>query len=996
MRKFVGGIAMNMPGRATTRAVVVGAILIVAAGAGAWIRSRADRPPLAQLARAYTGHRGIELRVPGADYAPLEVTRGPGSSDTSGLSEIGALIRNHFERNREIDDGTPGWWQAKGREALLENYDGHAEDAIAALELARDLGNGASQEDVAIDLATAYFERARDPRRAIDFSMAIELLSRTLAVNPRSSVARFNRAMVFERAYDYPNAADDWRRYLAIDGTSSWAAEARRELEYVEEKIEAPASSAKNVDDLIELESDRAMRSALTADRTAEIAAVLSDENQDRWFADALPFRGTATAKLLGAMAATRAGLRMDLFESELGELRSLASRVDSEPLRIWLEFEELFRVTHSPKVAGCLAGVGDLVETCRRRHYAWFLIQTLLERSSCEAARGDFAAAEATDGEAMEFASTHMFPVASLRAAGLLTGYLAASGQYRDAADRQHESLQQFWSRPIPYPRGQELFHDMVLANEGLGRFYAAKASAQSAALLAQRSGVAMNEAVNRARWAGFSARLGLNQEAAEQYSLASKLFDGMADSRSVDQYRAFAESFVVLAADGSSLTRFDLAVKTSTNPFVVVSYLHTAAALAERAKEFEESRLRLEEAIAVIENNRAPDSIGPPALEWREQLQSCYRDLTRVLLLQNDIPGSYRIWQDFLRADQLLEGFRPGASAAEGAEATVVTFARLGDRYGVWVRTGDSVRFDWVNQDAPAIDRLVRNYSELCSQRGTSWTLAQKAAKPLVTSLLGFALSGTLKNRVLLIQPDRELARLPWASLALPSGEPLGERFLVAVLPASIASTGPLRIPEIRVRHALVVGATSFDSSYEFRPLAGIEEEVAAVRRAFPHAEVLEGPEASPARLSKAIEEADALHFAGHALLAGGRIQLLVAPDASSKAGLWRPGDGQRLHLNLAVLSACSTARYREPEDPRPDNLASALLLDGAQQVIATLWDADSSATSYFMQSFYRHLRLNQPSTEAFAEASAETRRQAAWANPYYWASFSLFLRA
>lgn len=925
--------------------------------------------------------------MPGASYSRVSAERGRGSRQPAELLEAEALIQHHLETH--ADDR--GWMHAKGRADLLE---GRYEEAIAELDLARDVESitNRQESDILTELATAYFERGRASNRAIDLSMAMELLGQALQSDPSSLVARYNQALVFQQAFFYPNASQEWKRYLEADHASPWADEARRHLAMVESRMQAPEPSAGRLDDLMELRLARIMAAGLSFGKTREVALRLREEHHDAWLGDALG-SGELAVGALAKMVATRTGLQMGGFESELRDLELLSTTLHATPLRVWLDFERLFRITHSPHIAACMPRVDQLIETCRRRRYEWFLVQSLLERSSCEAVRGEFAMAEATDREALDIARRDAFPIAGLRAAGLLAGYLAAAGQYRDAAALQFESLGLYWSRPLPYARSQEFFHDMVLANEGLGRFHAAKAAAQAAAVMAQLSGVAMNEAVNRSRWAGFAFRLGLKQEATAQYTLAEKLFHGMASNPTVAAYQAFAEAFSALAGDPSALLRFEPIVKSSTNPFIVVSYLHTAATLAENAGRTAEARRLLEEAIGFVEKDESSPPASQNLMEWRDQLQGCYRDMTRVLLLQNDAAGAYHAWQRFLRADQRLQGFRDvPAAPTDGVAATVITFARLGQRYGVWVRSDDGVRFTWLPRNAAAVDREVRSYAALCADPEAGWNLVQAAGRSLRSELLGFALAGVPRNRLLLLQPDGELARLPWAALMLP-GE-ADEQFLVAILPTPVAGPGPVKVPEIQVHRALIVGATILDPKLraEFRPLPGIEDEIAAVSSAFLAADVLEGAKATAKNISARMESADALHFVGHAAMRRGRIRLLVAPDASDP-GFWRPAVGGR--LGLAVLSACSTAKYRDPEDPKPENLANALLLEGASQVVASLWDVDSSATSFFMQSFYRHLRLNHAPAAALREASAETRHQRAWSNPYYWASFSLFLR-
>jgi len=46
--------------------------------------------------------------------------------------------------------------------------------------------------------------------------------------------AMFNLALLLQRRNDCAEAADYWRRYLAIDGQSEWATRARRSLKFCE------------------------------------------------------------------------------------------------------------------------------------------------------------------------------------------------------------------------------------------------------------------------------------------------------------------------------------------------------------------------------------------------------------------------------------------------------------------------------------------------------------------------------------------------------------------------------------------------------------------------------------------------------------------------------------------------------------------------------------------------------------------------------------------
>jgi tetratricopeptide (TPR) repeat protein len=72
---------------------------------------------------------------------------------------------------------------------------------------------------------------------------AIECLRTALRVAPDYADAMFNLALLLQRTNQYAQAADYWRRYLACDCQSEWAARARRSLKFCEMQINLMASA---------------------------------------------------------------------------------------------------------------------------------------------------------------------------------------------------------------------------------------------------------------------------------------------------------------------------------------------------------------------------------------------------------------------------------------------------------------------------------------------------------------------------------------------------------------------------------------------------------------------------------------------------------------------------------------------------------------------------------------------------------------------------------
>jgi tetratricopeptide (TPR) repeat protein len=72
---------------------------------------------------------------------------------------------------------------------------------------------------------------------------AIECLRTALEVEPDFADAIFNLALLLQRRNEYAKAANYWRRYLANDCQSEWAARARRSLKFCEMQIHSSASA---------------------------------------------------------------------------------------------------------------------------------------------------------------------------------------------------------------------------------------------------------------------------------------------------------------------------------------------------------------------------------------------------------------------------------------------------------------------------------------------------------------------------------------------------------------------------------------------------------------------------------------------------------------------------------------------------------------------------------------------------------------------------------
>lgn len=208
---------------------------------------------------------------------------------------------------------------------------------------------------------------------------------------------------------------------------------------------------------------------------------------------------------------------------------------------------------------------------------------------------------------------------------------------------------------------------------------------------------------------------------------------------------------------------------------------------------------------------------------------------------------------------------------------------------------------------------------------------------------------------------------------------------------------------------------------------PFAG--EELDRVRAIYPHAEILQGHDASEANVRKlfaptaplrAAPAVDIVHFATHALaetplrqrcaLALSRLDVDSTPANDGLVDALEIQLGWDLDADLVTLSGCQTASGPGWFRGEPMGLSTALLGVGAKSVLASLWKVDDLATAKLMGRFYENLsgtysdvrrgRVGAAMTKAAALAEAKNWLREytdaggshPFAHPVYWSGFVL----
>lgn len=191
----------------------------------------------------------------------------------------------------------------------------------------------------------------------------------------------------------------------------------------------------------------------------------------------------------------------------------------------------------------------------------------------------------------------------------------------------------------------------------------------------------------------------------------------------------------------------------------------------------------------------------------------------------------------------------------------------------------------------------------------------------------------------------------------------------------------------------------------------LPGTQLEAEAIRTDFKDAKVFTGAAAQEALVKREAGKYRYLHFATHGFFNDAAPLLSAIVLAQPEPGSGEDGFltareifDMDLHAEMAVLSACNTARGEKRSGEGLIGLTWALFAAGVPTQIVSQWSVNDASTALLMKRFYANLTqkrlqkgeaLRQAALSLKAEGGAGARgdaKAAKWSHPYYWAPFIL----
>ena len=272
------------------------------------------------------------------------------------------------------------------------------------------------------------------------------------------------------------------------------------------------------------------------------------------------------------------------------------------------------------------------------------------------------------------------------------------------------------------------------------------------------------------------------------------------------------------------------------------------------------------------------------------------------------------------------------------------------------------------------------------------------------------------------LVISPDDKLWELPFQALLTSDGRYLIERSAVSYVPsltvlremnaqrgkhragrrADTAGYSLLALGNPAIGKETIERAALTLRDEKLEPLPEAEHEVKALGQLYGGArsKVYIGAEAREDRLKAEAAQARVLHFATHGILNNASpmySHLALARGDKSEDGLLEAWELMQMDLraDLAVLSACETARGRIGAGEGVVGLSWALFVAGVPATVVSQWKVESAATRELMVAFHRQLRPSATQTTkaaALRQAALSVLKKPATSHPFYWAGFVL----
>jgi tetratricopeptide (TPR) repeat protein len=226
-------VPMTLKVSSSRRWVITGGLLAAAAAAllivridPDWLRritgASSSEMTMAMLVEAAGQERHVEGRLSGGfQYHPNVPRR---RASRSGVPAEDWAVLSIVQRLEAEQASAAAQRHVLGTAYLLAGRVDEAITVLGAVAAERPTDAAALS-----DFAAALLERGLAANAPDDLRRALDAVDASLRLEPQRLEALFNRGLILEASRD-TRAREAWQQYLALDGASEWAADARRRM----------------------------------------------------------------------------------------------------------------------------------------------------------------------------------------------------------------------------------------------------------------------------------------------------------------------------------------------------------------------------------------------------------------------------------------------------------------------------------------------------------------------------------------------------------------------------------------------------------------------------------------------------------------------------------------------------------------------------------------------------------------------------------------------
>ena len=937
---------------------------------------------------------------------------------------------------------TPARLHALGVGLIL---DGKHDAAIAALE---DAAAQAPQDAAVLsDLAAAYLARARAVNRADDLARGLDAVERAVRAaraqqeNPPIE-ALFNRALLLEALSLRPQARDAWNEYLARDGQSPWAAEAREhqqqlgsssrredDWENVRDRLaQLPAGAdvpadvtdrfAQNLREHAQnLVADWAERThaatpspADTLARGDAYARALSQATGDRLLVEAIarlsrPDRARQVEGLALYAEARRASDRFEFAKARpLYERAAAPLRAAGNPMELWARFFAAQALYYARNLDAADAELAAIDRTAQAAGYLALQGRIRWLRGLARVDRGRFSEGEREYRAAIDLFERGREWDNRANIMSLIADSARTLADYRAGWSYRLPVLERIPMMRDPSRVAGALVSTALLAEaQGLQHAAIVFQDAAVTALQPQAAPAPLVQVLLR-RAASLHA-VNETTRAADDLDTAAALLPKIGDAGVSKRLQAERLSLAAdlhdpATADRELTSALDLSAQaglTNRLPALLLKRARVRRALGDAAA----ARADLLEGVALFERGR---SFAPGAdlrVSYFDKSWVLFSELVDLAREQGDLESAFQFsergrgrWlRDRLDGGSGADLDRAHLRAQLPDETRVLYVTLLPQHVLTWVLWRGGEHLAVTPTSGPALASLAQQF---VSRLDSSWP---SASLPHLSARLYETLIRPVQQHLpdgapLIVVPDPQIATLPFAALRDAAGSYLLERHPIGYAPTGHVLRHALDTAAQRAAVAparVSVLATGGSARAQLR---ASRREIEAIARWMPASQIWSGPDATSARFQDALSREDVVHFSGHAV-ANPEFPALSRLEFESEPRQLLASDLQAstARARMVVLAACSTAAGAVSRGEGVMGLSRPILAAGVPTVVATLWDVEDAAAAGVFAEFYRGLALGDDSLRALQRGQLQLMLQVDpdRRDPRRWAAFA-----